>query len=222
MLRQLSLFAWALCARSVCSLDCEELTARCREYGKQERLTVERFMSLSIPWPVTAEILREYQPVDEAFCRYSNQSGYCYRDLLTSCPEFLQDHPKGWYAAENYIAMGRLCATSIAPVKHFRAVSHCRRHDPKLQQSFRRAAKTAAKDRVDDVPINSHPGCGRVEYCYFNAAAITESSGPAGAARAAHCGEEAVETIRESARQIYAAHCLNDSERHNIRTGVQR
>ncbi|XP_055356190.1 uncharacterized protein LOC129601419 [Paramacrobiotus metropolitanus] len=231
MFRQITLLAWALCARIVCSLDCEELAAHCQEYEKQEHLTVDRLMSLSIPWPLTAEILREYQPVGEAFCRYSNNTGYCVRDLLASCPEFLPDNPSGWYDSEKKIAMARLCATTIAPVRYFRAVSHCRQHDPKLQQSFRRAAEAAARDEVDDVPVNSypddipvnsHPVCGRVEYCHVNAAGIEDVSGPAGAKMAAYCGAEAVETIRESARQIYAAHCQNDTDSHNVRVLAQR
>ncbi|XP_055356991.1 uncharacterized protein LOC129602059 [Paramacrobiotus metropolitanus] len=222
MFRQLALFAWALCARIVVSLNCEELAAQCQEYERQEHLTVERLMSLSIPWPLTAEILLEYQPVDEAYCRYSNNTGHCVRDLLTRCPEFLEDDSSGWYGSELKIALARLCATSIAPVNYFRAVSHCRQHDPKLQQFLRRAEEATARDEVEEVPVNSHPVCGRVEYCQeggvgrpymnVNVARIEKFIGPASAQKAAYCGAEAVQTIRESAVQIYAAHCLNDSE----------
>ncbi|XP_055354346.1 uncharacterized protein LOC129599996 [Paramacrobiotus metropolitanus] len=232
MLRQITLFSLAVFARIVVSLDCEELAAQCQEYGKQERLTVERLMSLSISWPLTAEALREYQPLDEAFsfavfsmrllCRYSNNTGHCVRNLLTSCPEFLQDNPSGWFDSEMLIAKGRLCATSIAPVQYYRALSHCRQHDPTLQQSVRRAAEATARDEVEDVPVNSHPVCGHVEYCHVNAAGIEDASGEAGAKMAAYCGAEAVETLRESAVQIYAAHCLNENDSDNAIRLIQR
>ncbi|XP_055356184.1 uncharacterized protein LOC129601414 [Paramacrobiotus metropolitanus] len=137
MFRQILMLAWALCARIVVSLDCEELAAQCREYGKQEHLTLERLMSLSIPWPLTGRFCRNYhislwaKPFAVFLCALIVNAGASQilqperalrtRPALTRCPEFLADNPSGWYDSEMLVAMGRLCATSIAPVKYFRA-----------------------------------------------------------------------------------------------------
>ncbi|XP_055343110.1 uncharacterized protein LOC129591470 [Paramacrobiotus metropolitanus] len=186
---------------------CEELKAQCAELRRDDDGFIGRMLPPTANptlWPVTEADLQQYRPFGDAYCRRGVNLGNCIKKLYSHCPEVYNSEKSdygGWYRPEFQIVTGLLCNTTIGPVKYFRAALHCDGRDHRKFSDCCTLGTAASHEQ------NENASAAHQNICQHLKVVAERISGADGIEMGSKCGQDAMETVKETYQQLRDVYC---------------
>ncbi|XP_055356358.1 uncharacterized protein LOC129601543 [Paramacrobiotus metropolitanus] len=186
---------------------CDELRERCDALPNANWTFIDDEALRNLPWPATKEEYTPFRALADEYCRKTNASALCKKDLITRCPDDPQVKGR-WYQSfcpssiEWSLSWVALCQSDVNPLWYYRAHRYCdiRSHsvDFKLHKELEQWPYQS------NVTINNAKSliCQHLDDC------VNRLDGPLYEWLSVDCGSDAVvDTMRDGCRARHTAFC---------------
>ncbi|XP_055332542.1 uncharacterized protein LOC129584407 [Paramacrobiotus metropolitanus] len=202
----LTLSAYLLFATPVTADLCADLQATYDRVRPDEFVSYLRPNDSSSLWPVSAADVQKYKTAGNNYCTRHSEIGVSMKSLYKKCPDVYNRMKRtsgGWFTAEWFTTMGRLCETQVDPVKFIRAGDHCQKKEMGTYFACCYMGVT------DDTNKDTSESIAHQQICSRLSDTVKNIDGPRGVRMVSQCGQDAVQTLKDAYQQLRTVTCKN-------------